>query len=185
MTVGAGKQVPVAPHALVSRKPQTLPLAQSASLVHAVPPSVGAGHEPTTHEHLPRRDGLACDGQFTPARTCGDRGRRAATARSGVGRGRAHRAHVAPIGVGLRESPRTCNRADCKSVPADTRRSSQSPGRARRSGTSDTRSRRWPCPPSRRGRGGTASRSPRRRPTGRRGSPSRSGRSTALRRRWR
>ena len=64
--MGAGKQVPAAPHPLLSRKPQTLPLAQSASLVHTVPPSLGEGHEPTTQEHFPVETGSHVMGRPPP-----------------------------------------------------------------------------------------------------------------------
>src|ERR1700722_12851604 len=57
MIVGAVKQEPVAPHALVSRNPYTSPPGQSASLWHPVSPSVGFGHEPTTQEHAPVETG--------------------------------------------------------------------------------------------------------------------------------
>jgi len=51
-TMGALKQEPAAPHALLSRNPQIVPLAQSESLAQLVPPS-GFGHEPTTQPHAP------------------------------------------------------------------------------------------------------------------------------------
>jgi hypothetical protein len=57
MIWGAGKQLPGALHALVSRNPHTVPLAQSESLVHTVLPPSRDGHEPMTHEHFPTETG--------------------------------------------------------------------------------------------------------------------------------
>jgi hypothetical protein len=78
---------------LVSRKPHTVPLAQSESLVHTVPPPSRDGHFPTTHEHFPAETGSQAIGRGPlPAQyATGGGGPQSQAPASGAG---AHTAHT-------------------------------------------------------------------------------------------